>query len=43
VKQEEVDALEGRFDPLKEELETVALKPRKSDVEVRWVGLAWGA
>jgi hypothetical protein len=37
----EVDALEDRFDPAREKLETVALKPRKSDVEVRRLVLAW--
>jgi Skp family chaperone for outer membrane proteins len=37
----EVAALEARFDPAAETLETVALKTKKSDVEVRTVLLAW--
>lgn len=37
----EVAALQERFDPLKEPLEPLALKPRKKDVEVRWLTLAW--
>ncbi len=32
--------LESRFDPELEELETVTVRPRKSDVEVRLVALA---
>ena len=37
----EVDNLEDRFDPEEEELEVVGLKPRKTDVEVRFLTLAW--
>ncbi|HSG39498.1 MAG TPA: ATP-binding protein, partial [Thermoanaerobaculia bacterium] len=37
----EVDNLEERFDPEEEELEVVGLKPRKTDVEVRFLTLAW--
>jgi hypothetical protein len=37
----EIEALEERFDGAAEELETVALRPRKTDVEVHLVGLAW--
>ena len=33
--------LENRFDPELEELETVTVRPRKSDVEVRLMALAW--
>jgi hypothetical protein len=32
---------ENRFDPELEELETVTVRLRKSDVEVRLVALAW--
>ncbi len=37
----EVNALAARFDPQAEALETLALKPRKQDVEVRHVTLVW--
>jgi hypothetical protein len=37
----EVDNLEERFDPEAGELEVVGLKPRKTDVEVRFLTLAW--
>ena len=37
----EVAALQERFDPQAEPLETVALKPKKTDVEVKLVTLAW--
>ena len=37
----EIDALEERFDPQAEELTTQSVRPRKSDVEVRLVALAW--
>ncbi|HYN20360.1 MAG TPA: ATP-binding protein, partial [Thermoanaerobaculia bacterium] len=37
----EVDRLEQRFDPEAEELETLGLKPRRKDVEVRLLTLAW--
>ncbi|HEX2641723.1 MAG TPA: hypothetical protein VHU81_01945, partial [Thermoanaerobaculia bacterium] len=37
----EIDRLEERFDPESEELETIGLKPRKTDVEVRLLRLAW--
>ncbi len=39
--EKEVDALEERFDPEDEELETIGLKPRRTDVEVRSLHLAW--
>ena len=39
--QNDVDELEERFDPSFEELETLALKPRKTDVDVRLLALAW--
>jgi phage host-nuclease inhibitor protein Gam len=38
----EVTALQARFDPQKEQLETLSLKPRKkADVETRLLTLAW--
>jgi hypothetical protein len=37
----EVDNLEERFDPEAGELEVLGLKPRKTDVEVRFLTLAW--
>ena len=37
----EIDTLEERYDALAEELETIALRPRKADVEVHVVALAW--
>jgi Helicase HerA, central domain len=39
--QGEIDALAGRFDPATEALETVAVRPRRGDVDVRRVALAW--
>jgi hypothetical protein len=35
------DLLEERIDTLSEELEIEALRPRRTDVEVRLVTLAW--
>jgi hypothetical protein len=37
----ELDALEDNLDAQVEKLETVALRPRRSDVDVRLVALAW--
>jgi len=37
----EVDHLQDRFDPEAGELEVLGLKPRKSDVVVRFLTLAW--
>ncbi|HKH48339.1 MAG TPA: ATP-binding protein [Thermoanaerobaculia bacterium] len=37
----EIDRLEARLDPTTEELEVLGLKPRKKDVEVRYLTLAW--
>jgi hypothetical protein len=37
----ELEELEERFDPLSEKLESTALRPRRSDVEVRLVALGW--
>ncbi len=41
--EQEVVALQQRFDPAAGELETVSLKPRKTDVETRMLVLAWEA
>ncbi|RMH22562.1 MAG: DUF87 domain-containing protein [Acidobacteria bacterium] len=37
----DVAELEARFDPTAEALETLELKPRRTDVDVRLVALAW--
>jgi hypothetical protein len=37
----EIDRLEERFDPEAEELEVMGLKPRRKDIEVRLLTLAW--
>ncbi len=37
----DVDMIRGSADPLKEMLETVEVKPRKSDISVRVFGLGW--
>ncbi len=39
--EQELDALEDRFDAVAEELEVTALRPRRSDVRVETVTLAW--
>jgi hypothetical protein len=39
--QEETDALEAKFDPTGEELETVELKPTKTNISVDTLVLAW--
>jgi DNA repair exonuclease SbcCD ATPase subunit len=37
----EVAALEARMDPLRENLESVAIRPRKTDIAVQLVSLVW--
>jgi hypothetical protein len=37
----EIAAMEERYDPLRERFETVELKPRRTDVDVERVALAW--
>jgi hypothetical protein len=37
----EIDRLEARFDPEAEELEVLGLKPRRKDIEIRLLTLAW--
>ncbi len=39
--EEEVAALESKMDSLSENLDTFAVKPRKSDIDVKLVALAW--
>jgi hypothetical protein len=39
----EIGRLEARLDPETEELEVLGLKPRRKDVEVRYLTLAWRA
>jgi hypothetical protein len=37
----DVDALTGKIDPVTERLETVSLRPKKTDITVKRVALAW--
>jgi hypothetical protein len=37
----EIQALEGSADPLKQAIETIAQRPKKSDIAVRLVALVW--
>jgi len=39
--QDEIAKLQERFDTAAGEVETLSLKPRKTDVDVRFLGLAW--
>ncbi len=39
--QAEADQIRAQFDPLTASLETIALKPRKTDVDLRLVAIAW--
>jgi hypothetical protein len=39
--QSELDALEGKGDPATEQLQTVLMRPRKSDITVDSLGLVW--
>ena len=39
--QAEVDSMSVAVDPLTEKLETITLKPKKTDITVRVVFLAW--
>ena len=39
--EEQIEELEERFDPEAETLSTQSVRPRKSDIEVRLVSLAW--
>jgi hypothetical protein len=37
----DADLIRGSGDPLSEPLETVEVKPRKTDISVRMLGLGW--
>ena len=37
----QIDALESQIDPVAETLETVLMRPRKSDITVDSLGLVW--
>ncbi len=37
----EIDGLAEKLDPMREELETITLRPRRTDVHVELVGLGW--
>ena len=39
--QQEQELLRDKFDPLLEDLETIQLKPRRVDIEIRTVALGW--
>ena len=39
--QAESDAMEGKIDPLTESLESVVIRPKKTDIIVQLVALAW--
>jgi len=39
--QQEIDSLGADIDPMTESLETVVLRPRKSDIDVHTLGLVW--
>jgi hypothetical protein len=39
--QREIEAVEQSIDPLREEFEVLTYRPRKSDIEIRLVALAW--
>ena len=39
--EEEIDRLEERFDASQVKLEATSIRPRRSDIEVRLVGLSW--
>jgi hypothetical protein len=38
---EELDALDTKIDPATEDLEKVTINPRKTDINVQLVALAW--
>lgn len=41
--QREIDALDASYDAQAEELKTITVKPKQSDVRIRFVGLLWVA
>ncbi len=40
--QREIDAIGESYDAQKEELESVAIRPKKSDIQIHFVGVGWG-
>ncbi len=39
--QREADAIASLYDPEREPLQTLALRPKKKDIAIRWAGLLW--
>ena len=39
--QREADNIASLYDPEREQLQTLALRPKKKDIAIRWVGLLW--
>jgi len=39
--QREADAIASLYDPEREQLQTLALRPKKKDIAIRWAGLLW--
>ncbi|NPV82053.1 MAG: ATP-binding protein [Candidatus Aminicenantes bacterium] len=39
--QREADAIASLYDPEREQLQTLALRPKKKDLAIRWAGLLW--
>lgn len=39
--QREADAIASLYDPEREQLQTMALRPKKKDIAIRWAGLLW--
>ncbi|MGB4703669.1 MAG: ATP-binding protein [Candidatus Saccharicenans sp.] len=39
--QQEAEHIASLYDPSKEPLQTLALKPKKKDISIRWAGLLW--
>jgi hypothetical protein len=40
--EKEIDAIGDSYDAQKEELESVAVRPKKSDIQIHFVGVGWG-
>jgi hypothetical protein len=40
--QSEIDKLEDSYDAQKEELESVDIRPKRSDIQIHFVGIGWG-
>ena len=38
---DEIQEIQQRLDPLQEELDTIQLKPRRTDIVIRHLALAW--